>query len=593
MIAKLIRHDPAMRTLIPGFVSAFAFGLMVIVIDSREQDLPSVFGPGSLIDLGSGAVAIACLIWLSSLVFLAFGNFWKRSARFHLALPLSSREAWAARLISISIAGAWPFLVLGAVVSLRPLVDGTGSGLDSGVLALGLRGAVTVILISVLFLVPRPRLYKLEGPWYVAYCIVVWLGTMVATIWMPVAAVYSLLILGCSAIIAVWEWTRCPKGLELPAQPRGALDQQQKEDGNSQSVESEHVPWLVDLVIFRQLVNRWNIWLFLFVSAFHGFLIYSYFVSGKNALLWLAFFSTLMWSHVRQCGVHLRPLDPLPVSRRRILVHIILPVVLLLGVGVVITHLITSTRSYSPALIRYFNCEVRIPSEYWQLSWEGSPPTVTSPWGETHTPEGLKVFPGLNLRVFNPYEHGSESSPKFIDLQLARAAEAIHGTPIPAASLDPDSPLDRAYLAAIKRCSFTVAYSEGKKSVQRDRTAALVVMVGVLMSAISIGLGLLAHCGTRYRRLAGLGPVLYIVSIIGTLGFAVVGELLGLTSFQAIDSIPMIALRVIAEAIPICITMLWLSTAAVTCVCFLFLVKLFKYTEAYRMVNKPSPGSSY
>jgi hypothetical protein len=134
-----------------------------------------------------------------------------------------------------------------------------------------------------------------------------------------------------------------------------------------------------------------------------------------------------------------RWLDPLPVGRRNLLVWGILPVLLALTAGYVVSVVFpnlgpgrwndvseTTTQGWPPSA-RQQSCgrkNVTPPLEYWRLSKGGAAETVRSSWGETFTPPVITV---MATKVYNPYAVGCTNSQRFFDWQLARATAAVYG----------------------------------------------------------------------------------------------------------------------------------------------------------------------
>jgi len=134
-----------------------------------------------------------------------------------------------------------------------------------------------------------------------------------------------------------------------------------------------------------------------------------------------------------------RWLDPLPVSRRSLLLWSILPVLVALTAGYMVGIMLhtpgpgrwnyvteTTTQGWPPS-DREQSCgrqNVTPPLEYWRLSKGGAAETVRSPWGETFTPPVIAV---MATNVYNPYAVGCTNSQQFFDWQFARATAAVYG----------------------------------------------------------------------------------------------------------------------------------------------------------------------
>ena len=151
---------------------------------------------------------------------------------------------------------------------------------------------------------------------------------------------------------------------------------------------------------------------------------------------WLTgvFFISALWMAPTR-----RWLDPLPVSRRNLLVWRILPVLIALTAGYAVGIILhtgrpgrwndiseTTTQGWPPSAGQQ-SCgrkNVTPPLEYWRLSKGGAAETVRSPWGETFTPPVVIV---MATGVYNPYAVGCTNTQQFFDWQFARATTAVYG----------------------------------------------------------------------------------------------------------------------------------------------------------------------
>jgi hypothetical protein len=135
-------------------------------------------------------------------------------------------------------------------------------------------------------------------------------------------------------------------------------------------------------------------------------------------------------------------IDGLPVSRRRILNVMTLPLMIILLVGygagqitlqylgrahpkpLEVIHLVKSNKDG--------NYYTRVPYSALRIAWDGAVPDIVAPWGETQKVwSGHPVF-ALPAKLYSPYSTPPGSSIDFVAWQLSRAVEAVYGETIPA-----------------------------------------------------------------------------------------------------------------------------------------------------------------
>jgi hypothetical protein len=154
---------------------------------------------------------------------------------------------------------------------------------------------------------------------------------------------------------------------------------------------------------------------------------------------WLTgvFFISALWMAPTR-----RWMDPLPVSRRNLLVWRILPVLVGLTAGYVVGIMLhtgrpgrwndiseTTTQGWPPSAGQQ-SCgrkNVTPPLEHWRHSKGGAAETVRSPWGETFTPPVVNI---MATKVYNPYAVGCTNSQRFFDWQFVRATAAVYGSSV-------------------------------------------------------------------------------------------------------------------------------------------------------------------
>jgi hypothetical protein len=133
-------------------------------------------------------------------------------------------------------------------------------------------------------------------------------------------------------------------------------------------------------------------------------------------------------------------LDPLPVSRRLLCAHLLLPGLLIASLGYGIGRVVITARSEPTDRVRFQETHqenfcppyplpvamVRVPTGYCRIAWDG-PPENGSPWGESHEAWSLPLYKGSRAVFYSPYSTTEGSSIEFVALQISRAVEAVYG----------------------------------------------------------------------------------------------------------------------------------------------------------------------
>jgi hypothetical protein len=257
-------------------------------------------------------------------------------------------------------------------------------------------------------------------------------------------------------------------------------------------------------------------------------------------------------------------LDPLPIHRKTLFAHSTLPLVFVMVLGVGAGQMHFALRQHQFKMVRWY-CQgaqreefhVNVPDDCWEISWDGLPPAVTSPWGESHVPKALHLYRGSSVVLYNPYEVGSASSEEFIELQLNRAIEKIHGVPVPSLPAASAAGPKEGLRDPAKRGELAVVWPEDRRSSLRSRTMAARAFLFGLFAAALISLGLQQFRATTPKHvypwlLQGIAlPVMVVV------GGIYVADKTGYVSFHAMAAFPEVLTRKLAEAIPLSTPAIW------------------------------------
>ena len=170
---------------------------------------------------------------------------------------------------------------------------------------------------------------------------------------------------------------------------------------------------MLHLTAFRILMNHPLSWIILPVASFYGYSSVRAYYLGRDlqpyflvSLIWLV---ALMFQGI----IRLHKLDHLPISRRLLLAHCVLPIVLVTIAGLGASQLHFMLKQSQFKMIRCYcqgdECDevtVRVPDDCWEIAWDGTAPAVTSPWGESHVPETLRLYRGSSIALYNLFEVG-------------------------------------------------------------------------------------------------------------------------------------------------------------------------------------------
>jgi len=227
---------------------------------------------------------------------------------------------------------------------------------------------------------------------------------------------------------------------------------------------------------------------------------------------------------------------------------------------------------------------VEVPREFWEIAWDGEPPEVTSPWGESYRPVGRSIYPGSRAVVYLPFETISEHSSRFLALQANRAVGAVHGekpyTDLQIAE-DPDNPL----VETIERRGETgsgipLEASIGKEMPQRARSWLWGTLCLIWFCNLVALPWMLQFRPTRYRKLfAG-----FFYGLIGCwgvlLGLYILGPLFGIIQDLAPLNVPLVLLRYAAQRSPLDAAGLWALVGVSSAFFYCSLYLAFRGIEA-------------
>lgn len=436
MTAALVRRDPIVRSL---------WGWLLIIVGSVHaamlmSGVEAWTEPGA--DWGRQAALIG--LWTPLAIFQLVAGHTARGSGFDLGLPISGRRLWTTHLCV--------YLATGTVIACAVAAFDAAAGR----LAAGLQGraalpahtlrllphavgwfAVTGVLISG---VRRERLragFSWGGCAYGLALMAAALGLLWWTgRWSPA---FALVPLAIAAVLAVLLGRGVPPSLtEIPRRRGGAR------------AIADPVAARAPSGIDRRLLPTRTIWLGLYGKAqpwglhvpmlFYGWISSGHLQDnhgdpdGRAQMAWLAALM-LLWT-VLPALRRLAMFDALPISRRALFAVIALPGLLTLTAGYGLGRAV-SALTVAPRERLLFTDDghgahqVRVPLQDFAIAWDGQPPAIVSPWGESCAPHVIPLQPGCRAVLYKPYTTTAGSSLDFVAMQIHRGMMAVYGTSLP------------------------------------------------------------------------------------------------------------------------------------------------------------------
>jgi hypothetical protein len=585
---RLLRLDAVRRSLRWSVPFAVVVGLLIRI---GAQDVIRDWGNLPFHVHHPKLIPMFTQLWLGVLFAVIIAHFNSRCSGLGLGLPISSRTLWLARVVSIAAAGVIPIAIV-IVTTTEP--DPAGRfGVISPLSAIGARTAAGFILAVVLFQLPSPGVHRIAGrKSYVVYVAAISVATIVYSVMTPASWVYTAAPLAAAAATAWVVARRLPAAFDLaggdeshpgPGGRAAGFDAADRTPLLAYGKGSRLTRRLKILgVIWREALNRWPIWivtLLLFAtvwsltSAYYN--VYNLLYEYVTLMLWC-------WVILAQSVRRLNRLDSLPIHRRVVFSSVLLFMAIPVGLGFLTGYLLNYRLIDSPpAQVSFRDHTVRVPFEAWEVTMDGRAPAVSSPWGETYTPRATRlVDKGSKIAVYNPYEPGKQSSPRFVAYQIDRALARVHGPEAVSPGGASELARDSSFVEGVRKGEYTVEASLRRGSDLRVRTNAVILMIWFVMFVV-----VNAVWWRRYRSESEVVRTRWFAILFFGAPYAVVFGLTvlsarGLINDWAIVAAQLVALRSVAEAIRLDTGLLWTVTAVVGAVCLILLARLYARAEA-------------
>jgi len=464
-----LRRDPMMDA------TAVRWGIIVFLNAGVLAGIMTTLAAGSAsraFDTLLGKAVLAALVWISAAAFLLFGRARERCRVFDLALPIPAAGIWLAHVTALVLLGLI-FLVLNAGVLMICLwaFRSPRFGFSGPWEALmGLLLSVPANLVLVVVLMQRSRASLRQIPRTLAgtaYSVLLLGSGLVLTILlMTLPAVAALIPLGLGLYLAYRTCRSLPQAFALTsAKPdagrdfaradsegtvvRPAAAREWEAFDRAGPLRSFSLAWLlIRILCFGPSNKRHAGWFF-----FPYLLLWGFYMSGFLAawrfmdlpqLSYIVLSSFLLFSYLPAQMPQVQYVECLPISRNRIGAFLFLPTLLLFVAGLeagaigaakvqqarLQIQLGTSPTSLFPPYGEKAPM-VRVPAMYGEVSWDGKPEDIVSPWGESHPVREYALYRGSRIAVYSPFSTPEESSPRFVAFQISRAIEAVYGVPIP------------------------------------------------------------------------------------------------------------------------------------------------------------------
>lgn len=631
MMLRLLRRDPLCVALLPLLVvvAAATSALGPWVLKTVDLIAGSITSGGSAIDFSDlyraamGMVALQVMLLSTTMA----GSWSRRvdgvqpltrALPMDLLLPIAPRSLWSARLVAQLLLLALPLLV--AAIVLKAL------GQTQGLAAFWKVGAATAALIFMIFgLAPaRPAVVRKRDKAWVSVAAFAALGLLgydlgaftdeaissrrfavecaLAASMLWAARGYGLLPLSWSLPQASKTADMVRDELDLPDSPAAALPVRLL------------VPWS----------TLWTPQALALCSM--GVIIAP--VYGSLAAPWVVVVcsAALIVAGAQRVLSGMQFLAALPVSRRQLLLVLIVPTVITLSLGGLIAKgWADYQHSERPAVTldnelerlpadgsgqKRFDgwVDVIVPLRHWRLAPGGVVPLQAGPGGESVRPRAVHPLGLSFLTVYNPFDAPKGSSQAFTAWQFSRALQAEYGVQLEADELSErylDTQRDGRVAISHKQVShnldhqeaeegewygsmgtLTADYPELVSSWDGRRAALWVLAVSALAALFSMMFFRLRQGGRSAKVVSstvqGLLMMLFAVDMWLKIGFE--------------QSHPQVLFAVLGEALmswlPASTVMVWAITGAFATVAFMVMARALDLAEVVVQGDKAAKGGS-
>jgi hypothetical protein len=576
--STLVRHDPARSVLLRALLTCLAVGLLLRATPDLGRDIPKL----ELGSLPGGFAPMYLVLTAMVAVFVLSAAPWTRCSRLALGLPIAARRLWLVRtswMVAICVASV---AVLTAALGLTVGAGGGGFTLNQAIAMAAARAVVTVVLVLFLVQLPWPEVQSIPvDAEYVAFIIPTIVLTVAFSTFGLTSPAGTVFLLAITAALGVWLAIRMPAALILPSPPPDPYATASETVSVGSGVGPDAAPSRLTIhsTLFRALTNNLPAWAMLLGFVMFSALATAEFFSGDNAFVAIAFLVVWQLSITNNALQRMVAYDHLPISRALLWAHATVPfaVAIVVGAGIVLVQVWLNPARSSP--VSFEKCCVHVPWEYLELTRDGSAPTVTAPWGESHTPELQPLWKGGSLALYDPFEVAPDSSPEFVELQLERAVQTVYGIRVSPEVREPGHQSPGGIAGGVEGGAVALEAARGRPTPDRSRSAAVALMLGVLLSTSVVIANLLRVGSPRCRRLftwASTGALIVIGMVVAAF---VIARLAGLVETWHVGALMSLGIRSLSHRVPVSTPVLWVCTVTVWVLNHLIRQRVFNRIE--------------
>ncbi len=448
MIAKLLRQDPALRSLPIWLVIGpitLSTVLSVVALNGAINAARAQLPPESWSI--SNFTTWACLLWIAIVPYLFAPAVRQRSTRLAMTLPMSTRSLWLAHIAAVLIGVALVFIVvLGFVRLMGWLILNLLQGRDlfqPDILRLAVFLGAGLVLAVVLLQVPKPKLQLISiNMSYFLYSTVVLVGTLGMTLVLsrlPITT--ALLPLAAAAIVASWVYQSLPGTFALTSLDAAAAPRHEQREATVRPSRGASYKGFLQWTLWRCFYGRWLQWWW-FAAPFligMGVLLRGVTWVDDSDLYYLRFtlVPITVYIFLAFLSLPLRNLyrvEPLPIPRRLIFFVIFVPNLLFLslgyGAGKIGGGMANPRENLAYRLDSDSHHYLYVPVRIDEIAWDGRVPLNTAPWGESHEAWSTPICKGCRASIYSPYHTPIGSTLDFVALQISRASGALYSEAI-------------------------------------------------------------------------------------------------------------------------------------------------------------------
>lgn len=393
-----------------------------------------------------GSPFLTCF-WFNLALFLIFGSGRSRCTPFDSSLPIRGRRLWLGHLLAVLLGGAVLIGTSLGALALVSLVVAKNTDFTIQLVELGVYLVGGTLLGALLMEMWRPKWGRVPLTFgFAAWGLLVMGGIsvllMVGSLAGPAGAAVPLLL-----AVPAYAWCRHQSPEVYVMWPTEGVPSGERSFRDSQDAERLGVSWIWAVV--KQLFGNPREIILIPGLAFFGAVLGGVFdafpFSDDTRELRFLYIPMAVYILVVSVGPGLKLLrhfDPLPLERSRLLAVALGPGILVVGLSAILG---AGAAWWLGPPVEYVNYvktrsgwEINTPLRVFRVAWDGEPPRVQAPWGESQKPVAVPILKGTRLGVYSPFSAPAGSSARFIAFQLSRALKEVYGL-----SLTPEQVADR------------------------------------------------------------------------------------------------------------------------------------------------------